>query len=29
MQIIPSTPYKTDSRAENRVFDKLREIICK
>ncbi|MCB4759616.1 MAG: NERD domain-containing protein [Sulfurovum sp.] len=25
MQIIPSTPYKTDSRAENRVFDKLRE----
>ncbi len=25
MQIIPNTPYKTDSRAENRVFDKLRE----
>lgn len=25
MQIIPSTPYKTDSRAEYRVFDKLRE----
>jgi DNA polymerase III delta prime subunit len=25
MTIIPSTPYKTDSRAENRVFDKLRE----
>lgn len=25
MQIIPSSPYKTDSKAENRVFDKLRE----
>lgn len=25
MQIIPSTPYKTDSGAENRVFNKLRE----
>jgi len=25
MQIIPSTPYKTGSKAENRVFDKLRE----
>ena len=25
MQIIPNSPYKTDSRAEYRVFDKLRE----
>jgi hypothetical protein len=25
MQIVPSKPYKTDSKAENRVFDKLRE----
>ncbi len=25
MQIIPSTPYKTNSRAEYRVFEKLRE----
>jgi len=25
MQIIPNTPYKTESKAENRVFDKLRE----
>lgn len=25
MTIIPSSPYKTESRAENRVFDKLRE----
>ena len=25
MRIIPSTPYQTNSRAENRVFDKLRE----
>jgi len=25
MTIIPSTPYKTNSRAENRVFDKFRE----
>jgi len=25
MQIIPNSPYNTDSKAENRVFDKLRE----
>lgn len=25
MKLIPSSPYKTDSKAENRVFDKLRE----
>lgn len=25
MQIIPATPYNTESRAEYRVFDKLRE----